>query len=33
MSATNRGSKRVESDFYATPKQCVQNFINNYGGG
>ena len=31
MSATNRGSKRVESDFYATPKKCVQNLLDNYG--
>ena len=31
MSATNRGTKRIESDFYATPKDCIQNFINNYG--
>lgn len=31
MSATNRGSKRVESDFYATPLDCIQNFIDNYG--
>ena len=31
MSATNRGSKRIESDFYATPKDCIQNFINHYG--
>lgn len=31
MSATNRGVKRVESDFYATPKKCVQNLLDNYG--
>ena len=31
MSATNRGSKRVESDFYSTPKSCIQNFLNHYG--
>ena len=31
MSATNRGAKRIESDFYATPKDCVQNFIDHYG--
>ena len=30
MSATNRGSKRKESDFYATPLDCIQNFLNNY---
>ena len=31
MSSTNRGAKRIEADFYATPKDCVQNFINHYG--
>ena len=31
MSATNRGSKRNDSDFYATPKTCIQNFLNHYG--
>ena len=31
MSATNRGSKRIELDFYATPKDCIQNFVNHYG--
>ena len=25
------GAKRIESDFYATPKDCVQNFIDHYG--
>lgn len=29
MSATNRGSKRKESDFYATPKDCIENILNN----
>ena len=31
MSATNRGTKRIKSDFYATPKDCIQNFLDNYG--
>ena len=31
MSATNRGTKRIESDFYATPQNCIQNLINHYG--
>ena len=31
MSSTNRGAKRNEADFYATPKDCIQNFINHYG--
>lgn len=31
MSATNRGTKRKPYDFYATPIDCVENFINNYG--
>ena len=31
MSATNRGSKRIESDFYATPKSCIQNLLTHYG--
>lgn len=29
MSATNRGSKRKESDFYATPLDCIENILNN----
>ena len=29
MSATNRGSVRKESDFYATPISCVENLLNN----
>lgn len=32
MSATNRGGKRKTHDFYATPINCVENFINKYGG-
>ena len=28
MSATNRGAKRVESDFYATPIECVNSLID-----
>ena len=31
MSATNRGTERKPYDFYATPIDCVENFINNYG--
>lgn len=30
MSATNRGSKRVPSDFYPTPIETIENFLNNY---
>ena len=30
ISATNRGSKRIESDFYATPKETIENFLDNY---
>jgi len=30
MSATNRGSKRIESDFYATPESVIHKFLNNY---
>lgn len=40
MSATNRGSKRKEYDFYATPIDVVLNFLEkqnisklNQGGG
>jgi hypothetical protein len=29
MSATNRGSIRQETDFYATPEWCVQKLMNN----
>ena len=31
MSATGRGTERKQYDFYATPIDCVENFINNYG--
>jgi hypothetical protein len=30
MSATNRGTKREVSDFYATPLSVVENFLHNY---
>lgn len=30
MSATNRGTKRKPYDFYATPVDVVENFLNNY---
>jgi hypothetical protein len=30
MSATNRGSVRVESDFYATPEKVIHNFLKHY---
>ena len=30
ISATNRGSKRVESDFYSTPHGCIDDFLNNH---
>lgn len=33
MSATNRGTERKAHDFYATPISCIENFIDNYGGG
>lgn len=33
MSATNRGSERKPQDFYATPIDCVENFLDNYIGG
>ena len=32
MSATNRGSERKPHDFYATPIDCIENFIDNYRG-
>lgn len=32
MSATKRGSERKPHDFYATPIDCIENFIDNYGG-
>ena len=28
ISATNRGAKRIESDFYATPIYCIENLLN-----
>lgn len=28
MSATNRGAKRIESDFYATPIECVNEILD-----
>ena len=28
MSATNRGAKRVEADFYATPIECVNSLLD-----
>ena len=30
MSATNRGAKRNEADFYATPLETVYSFLDNY---
>lgn len=30
ISATNRGSERVEADFYATPIPVVKNFLHNH---
>jgi hypothetical protein len=30
LSATNRGSKRVEADFYPTPISVIQTFLSNY---
>jgi predicted RNA methylase len=30
LSATNRGAKRKESDFYPTPVSVVQTFLSNY---
>lgn len=32
MSATNRGSERKAYDFYATPPETVQAFLDNYEG-
>ena len=32
MSATNRGAERKAYDFYATPINVVENFIDNYNG-
>lgn len=30
MSATNRGAKRKECDFYATPKDVIYNILENF---
>jgi hypothetical protein len=30
MSATNRGMKRIDSDFYATPEATISNFLIKY---
>ena len=30
MSATNRGSKRIKSDFYITPRYTIDTLLNNY---
>ena len=30
MSATNRGSKRIESDFYPTPTETIDIFLKHY---
>jgi hypothetical protein len=30
MSATNRGAKRIEYDFYPTPIEVIDNFLNHY---
>jgi len=30
LSATNRGSVRSESDFYATPTNTINKFLDNY---
>jgi len=32
MSATNRGTKRNEADFYATPLETVYALLDNYVG-
>lgn len=32
MSATNRGAKRKDSDFYATPLETVYALLDNYNG-
>lgn len=32
MSATNRGAKRVASDFYATPLESIYSLLDNYDG-
>lgn len=30
ISATNRGSKRIDSDFYATPISAIENLLHNH---
>ena len=30
MSATNRGAKRIEYDFYPTPIEVIHNFLDHY---
>ena len=30
MSATNRGAKRIEYDFYPTPIEVIRNFLDHY---
>ena len=30
MSATNRGTKRIEYDFYPTPIEVIHNFLDHY---
>lgn len=30
LSATNRGAKRVEADFYATPHSVIENFLSHH---
>lgn len=30
MSATNRGSKRIEADFYKTPHTVIEKFLSHY---
>jgi len=30
ISATNRGSKRIDSDFYITPMPVIKDFLNHY---
>ena len=32
MSATNRGAKRTEADFYATPLETIYSLLDNYEG-
>jgi len=30
MSATNRGAKRIESDYYSTPRDAIYALLENY---